>query len=315
MARYREALPQLGGDLFLTDGGSETCLIFHDGLDLPLFAAFDLLKDAVGTAALRRYYRPYLELARSAGAGFIYESPTWRASTGWGERLGYSAEAVAAANRAAIGLGLELRAVAGGTPVVISGCIGPRGDGYNPDRLMDADEAQAYHAHQVEALAASEADMITAMTMTHVGEAIGVVRAAQSAGMPVAVAFTLETDGRLPSGESLGEAIHAVDAAADAPPAYYMINCAHPTHFAAELAQAGEWKGRLRGLRANASCRSHAELDAATDLDAGDPAELGRQYAELRRLLPGLTVLGGCCGTDLRHVAAIADACAPARAA
>jgi S-methylmethionine-dependent homocysteine/selenocysteine methylase len=222
---------------------------------------------------------------------------------------------VAAANRTAIGLGLELRAAAGGTPVVISGCIGPRGDGYSPDRLMEADEAQAYHAHQVAALAASEADMITAMTMTHVGEAIGVVRAAQAAGMPVAVAFTLETDGRLPSGESLGEAIRAVDAAADAPPAYYMINCAHPTHFAAELAQAGAWAGRLRGLRANASCRSHAELDAATDLDAGDPVKLGRQYAELRRGLPGLTVLGGCCGTDLRHVAAIADACMLARAA
>jgi homocysteine S-methyltransferase len=232
-----------------------------------------------------------------------------------GQRLGYSANAVAAANRRAIELGLELRAAAGRTPVVVSGCVGPRGDGYGPDRLMGADEAQAYHAQQIAALAQTGADMVTAITMTHVGEAVGVARAANAAGMPVAISFTLETDGKLPSGEPLGEAIRAVDAASEAPPAYYMINCAHPTHFAGELASAGVWAERLRGLRANASCRSHAELDAATDLDAGDPRELARQYAELRRLLPGLTVLGGCCGTDLRHVAAIAESCAggPAR--
>ena len=151
--------------------------------------------------------------------------------------------------------------------------------------------------------------MVTAITMTHVGEAVGVVRAAEAAGLPVAISFTVETDGRLPTGQPLGEAIEAVDAATGALPAYYMINCAHPTHFAHELGADGGWTGRVRGLRANASCRSHAELDAATDLDAGDPAQLGRQYAELRRLLPQLTVLVGCCCTDLRHVEAIARAC------
>ena len=309
MAFDRNALPQLGSELFLTDGGIETCLIFHEGLDLPLFAAFDLLGQEAGTEALRRYYRPYLELARDVGTGFVFESPTWRASRDWGERLGHSAEALATANRQAMALGAELRAVAPGTTVVLSGCVGPRGDGYSPDRLMDGDEAAAYHTEQVAALSEGGAEMVTAITMTHVGEAVGVVRAAEAAGLPVAISFTVETDGRLPTGQPLGEAIEAVDAATGAMPAYYMINCAHPTHFAHELAAAGGWTERVRGLRANASCRSHAELDAATDLDAGDPAQLGRQYAELRRLLPQLTVLGGCCGTDLRHVEAIARAC------
>ena len=304
-----KTLPQLDGRLFLTDGGIETWLIFHDRLELPLFAAFDLLKHEAGIAALSRYYRRYLELARDAGTGFVFESPTWRASRDWGERLGYTCSALAAANRRALALGVALRREAGDVPVVLSGCVGPRGDGYNPDRLMQAEEAEGYHAEQIGALAAGGADMVTAITMTHAGEAVGVARAAEAADLPVAISFTLETDGRLPTGQSLPDAIEEVDAETDAAPAYYMINCAHPTHFAAMLRAAGPWAGRLRGVRANASCRSHAELDAAADLDDGDPEELGGQYADLRRMLPQLAVLGGCCGTDHRHVAAIARAC------
>jgi S-methylmethionine-dependent homocysteine/selenocysteine methylase len=310
MAKYRHALPQLGGDLFVTDGGIETCLIFHDCLELPLFAAFHLLREKSGMEALRRYYRRYAAIAESNGAGFVFESPTWRASPDWGHKLGYSAAALAEANQRSIALGCELRqAVGEAMPVVISGCVGPRGDGYSPARLMAADEAEAYHARQIETFAASEADMVTAITMTDVGEAVGVARAARAAGMPVAISFTLETDGRLPTGQELGEAIGAVDDTTDVAPAYYMINCAHPTHFSAMLEAGGDWVGRLRGVRANASRRSHAELDEATDLDDGDPDELGREYAALRRRLPGLTVLGGCCGTDHRHVEAICRAC------
>jgi homocysteine S-methyltransferase len=172
-------------------------------------------------------------------------------------------------------------------PVVLSGCVGPRGDGYSPDRLMEADEAEAYHAEQVGVLAEGGAEMVTAVTMTHVGEAVGVARAAEAAGLPVAVSFTVETDGRLPTGDGLGEAIRAVDEATGAAgPAYYMLNCAHPTHFADVLRAAGPWAGRLRGLRANASCRSHAELDAATELDDGDPEELAAQYAGCCRAWP-----------------------------
>ena len=197
---------------------------------------------------------------------------------------------------------------------MLSGCVGPRGDGYRPEQLMAAEEARAYHTPQIAALAQAGAEMVCAVTMTHVGEAVGVALGAEAAGLPVAISFTVETDGRLPTGEPLGEAIAEVDAATAAGPAYYMINCAHPTHFADVLRAGGGWTARVRGLRANASRCSHAELDAATELDAGDPDELAAQYAELRRLLPGLAVLGGCCGTDHRHLAAIARACTRAAA-
>jgi S-methylmethionine-dependent homocysteine/selenocysteine methylase len=175
---------------------------------------------------------------------------------------------------------------------------------------MTPEEAEAYHAEQISVFADSEADLVTAITMTHTGEAVGIVKAAQAHGLPCVVSFTVETDGRLPSGESLVAAIQTVDAATDAAPAYYMVNCAHPTHVAPALLSAEPWTTRLRGLRANASTRSHAELDVADDLDIGDINDLGARYAELRRELPQLSVLGGCCGTDARHVEAISKACA-----
>lgn len=311
MAKYRSRLPQLSDALFLTDGGIETTLIFHDGFELPYFAAFDLLNHEKGREALRAYYVRYASLARDQGLGFIFESPTWRASADWGAKLGYSPERIADINRSSIRMLLELRREfeTERSSMVISGCIGPRGDGYDPGRMMNPDEAEAYHALQVRTFAESEADMVTAITMTYAEEAIGLTRAAVAAGMPVAVSFTTETDGRLPSGQSLGEAIEAVDAATDGAPVYYMINCAHPTHFDAVLAAGEGWVKRIRGLRANASKRSHKELDEAPDLDAGDPVELGRQYSLLRQRLRQLTVLGGCCGTDHRHVQQIALAC------
>jgi S-methylmethionine-dependent homocysteine/selenocysteine methylase len=317
MARYRSALPQLRGDLFLTDGGIETTLVFHDGLDLPHFAAFDLLKHEEGRQALRRYFRSHASIARDYGVGFVLESATWRASADWGEKLGYSKEALADVNRQAIALLEEIRAeYAGRSPrMVISGCVGPRGDGYDPAHVMSEGEAQAYHAEQIRTFAATEADMVTAITMTNIPEAIGVTRAAQAAGMPVAISFTVETDGTLPTGESLKDAIERVDAATDRGPAYYMINCAHPSHFEGALAAGEPWVKRLRGLRANASTKSHAELDAAEELDDGNPAELGHQYRALRCKLPQLTVLGGCCGTDHRHIAAIVSACLERHAA
>lgn len=304
---YRDRLPQLDDGPFLTDGGIETVLIFHEGLDLPEFAAFDLLKDEAGTAALRQYYRPYAELARERGLGFVLESPTWRASPRWAAALGYSDAELDRLNRKAIALMEELRDEhANGAPIVISGCVGPHDDGYNPAEMLSADAARDYHATQIGTFGATAADMVTAITMTYAEEAIGIARAAAAAGMPAAISFTLETDGRLPSGQPLAEAIAQVDA--DTAPAYYMINCAHPTHFEAVLDGGGPWTERIRGLRANASTRSHAELDEATELDEGDPADLGARYAALRSGLPRLSVVGGCCGTDHRHIAAIRDA-------
>ena len=311
MTRYRDALPQLGERLFLTDGGIETTLIFHEGLALPDFAAFDLLKTPEGEAALRKYFRTYADVSKRFGTGVILESATWRASADWGERLGYSADALAAANRHAIRLLEEIRRSYDSprTPVVISGCVGPRGDGYVAGKTMSAGEAQAYHAGQVRVFAGSGADMVSAITMNYVEEAVGVARAAKSAAMPVAIAFTVETDGRLPTGQPLLAAIEEVDAATDRYPAYFMVNCAHPTHFDHVLLKGGPGVERIRGLRANASRMSHAELNEATELDSGNPAEFGAQHADLRRRLPHITIMGGCCGTDHRHVEAIARAC------
>jgi S-methylmethionine-dependent homocysteine/selenocysteine methylase len=310
MSKYRKGLPQLGGGLFLTDGGIETTLIFHDGLHLPHFAAFHLLKDEAGMAALRRYFARYAEIARANGTGFILESPTWRASADWGEKLGYSAEALASANAEAIALMQELRAEleCDGTPMVVSGCVGPRGDGYDPGAAMSADEAQDYHARQIGTFAETQADMVTAITMTNASEAVGVARAAQAAGMPVAISFTLETDGRLPTGQRLDEAIVEVDEATRSAPAYYMINCAHPTHFDGALQGKAPWLDRIRGLRANASKRSHAELNESADLDAGDPKELGLEHLAIVDGRPLINVFGGCCGTDHRHIEQICAA-------
>ena len=308
--RYRDHLPQLGGQLFLTDGGIETVLIFQEGIDLPMFASFDLLKDDAGTEKLRAYYAPYVALAREAEIGFVLETPTWRASSRWGHQLGYDDAALDQVNRKAVRLLEEIREALGdGGPIVISGCVGPHGDGYNPAELLSADAAEDYHATQINTFADTAADMVTAITMTYVDEAVGVARAAQRAQLPVAISFTLETDGRLPSGQALGEAIELVDAETGAAPVYYMINCAHPSHFEAVLRSGGKWRKRLRGLRANASSKSHAELDEATELDDGNPQDLGVRYASLREELPQLNVLGGCCGTDHRHVAQIRDAC------
>jgi S-methylmethionine-dependent homocysteine/selenocysteine methylase len=226
--------------------------------------------------------------------------------------LGLDQEELSALNRHAIALLLELKAeyAAGESPVLVSGCIGPRGDGYDPGKLMSADEAAAYHGEQAKLLVDAGADLLSAITMTNVPEAIGITRAAAALHSPVVISFTVETDGRLPTGDDLGEAIEAVDAATGSYPAYYMINCAHPTHFAPALREGEPWTARVKGLRANASRCSHAELDAMTELDAGNSAELARWYRELRDRFPQLQVLGGCCGTDLRHVAAIAEACA-----
>src|SRR5689334_1359134 len=261
-----DRLPQLAGPLFLTDGGIETTLVFHEGLELPYFAAFDLLKDAAGEAALRKYFLSYVALAKSLGMGCVLETPTWRASPDWAAKIGWSAADLAGANRRAVELLRRIRAehAAERTPIVVSGCVGPRGDGYDPASFMTTLEAECYHAPQIETFAGAGVDLVTAITMTYAAEAIGVVRAARRAGLPVVIAFTVETDGRLPDGTGLGDAITAVDVATDAASAYYMVNCAHPTHFVDALAPGAPWLARVRGVRANASTKSHAELDRAT---------------------------------------------------
>ena len=300
--------------LFLTDGGIETSLIFDDRFELSHFAAFPLLDNAVGRAALVRYYERYIDVALTAGFGFVLESPTWRANPDWAPRLGYSAPALAAANLSAIQLmhGLRRRYETPAAPMVVSGCIGPRADGYIASDVMRPEDAQAYHAEQVAVFADAGCDRVTAITMTNVPEAIGIARAAAARAVSCVISFTVETDGRLPTGRTLEGAIADVDAATDVAPAFYMINCAHPAHFAAVLERGAAWTSRIGGVRANASVKSHAELNDAAELDRGDPIALATAHRALMRDAPGLRVFGGCCGTDHRHVAAIAGVLRPA---
>ncbi len=307
--KYRQDLPQMGSKKFITDGGIETVLIFLRQIDLPMFAAFPLVATDEGIVQLKDYYRPYLEIARRHKAGFILDTPTWRCSHGWAGQLGYTVQDTQYLNEASVRLMAELREryETEDTPIVINGAIGPQGDGYNPASMMTADAAELYHAHQVEVFAKSQADMVSAITLTYPEEAIGIARAAAKAGIPAAISFTVETDGRLPTGASLREAIEYTDAETGGSPAYYMINCAHPTHFNHVIGGDEAWMQRIYGVRANASCMSHAELDEATELDDGNPREFGQDYVELDRRLGNLRVYGGCCGTDHRHIAEICE--------
>jgi S-methylmethionine-dependent homocysteine/selenocysteine methylase len=271
-----------------------------------------LLDDPDGRDALVRYFDRYAAIATRDGVGIVLETATWRANPDWAARVGYDMEQLDRLNREAVALLLEIRRhhQTDQSPVVISGCIGPRGDGYQPGALMSAQESRAYHARQARVFADAGADLVTAITMNYPDEAIGIVEAARAAGMPVVISFTVETDGTLPTGQTLASAIGTVDDATGEYAAYYMINCAHPTHFASVLDPDQAWTRRIRGVRANASRMSHAELDEAEELDSGDPLELGELYRELRVAHPQLTVLGGCCGTNHEHIGAISTACA-----
>ncbi len=303
------SLPQLGDDVFLTDGGIETDLIFHRGVELPEFASFVLHDDPAGEAIAREYFLDYLRIGTTYGYGLVIETLTWRASADWGAQLGYDDARLRAANERAVEFLRDLRDQDAGSPLVVSGCIGPRGDAYSDLGSGDLDAAERYHRLQVEVLAGAGVDLVSALTLTNTAEAIGIARAARAVGVPVAISFTVETDGVLPTGTTLSEAIAEVDAATDSAPAYYMINCAHPDHFGDALSMRDPNLDRLRGVRANASRLSHAELDESEILDEGDPQELAGQLADLRAQRQHLSVLGGCCGTDHRHIEAIATAC------
>ncbi len=295
----------------LTDSGLETWLIFRRGVELADFAAFPLLLSAGGRAELAEYFRDHLRIGAQAGTSVVLETPTWRANADWGSRLGYDADILDGVNRDAVSflrvLGDEFPTV----ELIVSGLIGPRGDGYNPRELLTPNDAAIYHQVQIDSFVAAGADRVTMLTATHTSEAIGVVRAAVAADIPVVIAFTVETDGRLPTGQALHQAIAEVDDATEGAPLHFGINCAHPDHFTQALDADPALIGRIGLLRANASRASHAELDQAEELDDGDAVELAGQYADLLRDHPHLQVLGGCCGTDARHVEAIAYACIP----
>ena len=299
-------LPHHHPGLVLSDGGLETWLIFHRDVDLPEFASFPLLDSTAGREWLTEYFDFYADIASSRDAALIVDTPTWRANADWGPGLGYERDALAEINERSVAFARSIGERWPDVPTFVNGVIGPRGDGYVVGATMTASEAATYHSLQARAFAGAAADLVTAVTMTYVDEAIGVVRACTDAGIPVAIGFTTETDGRLPSGDELGAAIESVDAATDGAAEYFMVNCAHPSHFADALAAGTPWLDRVQAVRANASRMSHAELDEAEELDRGDIAEFAADYLELRELLPQLRIVGGCCGTDHEHIDAIA---------
>lgn len=286
-------------NIAVADGGLETVMVFKEGFDLPAFAAFPLIYDVAGRDALRRYYEGFLAIADDAGLPFVLDTPTWRANPDWAATLGYGPSELARANADAVTF---VRGLAGGrAATTLEGVVGPRADGYVVSEQMGSSEAAEYHSRQITVLADAGVDRVCAVTLNYPNEAIGVVLAARGAGLPAIVSFTVETDGKLPDGTSLADAIQAVDAATDAGAAFFMVNCAHPTHVVQALGDATTAE-RVRGVRVNASTMSHAELDAAEELDDGDPRQLGRDHASLHAHLPNVEVLGGCCGTDSRHV-------------
>ncbi len=308
MARYRQALPQLDGSTFLCDAGLETDLIFNHGIEIREFAAHTLMEDDQGKQALSDYFQGFLSLARDSGCGYILDTQTWKAHPHWADDLNESHEQQQQANRDSVAFISALRdQYASNTgPIVLNAIVGPRGDAYAPEVELAVDEAEAYHAQQLQWLAGTDADMVTAMTFTQSDEATGFVRAANALKLPAVISFTVETDGKLPTGESLASAISAVDAATQSGAAYFMVNCAHPDHFSDVLGDE-PWARRIRGIRCNASRQSHAELDACETLDDGNPAELADQYLQMKAKLPWLNIFGACCGSDLRHVTQIAN--------
>lgn len=307
MSEYRRNLPQLSGEVFLNDAGLETDLIFNHGIDIPEFAAHTLLPNQKARAKLEAYFDEFIDLATQHGLGIILDAPTWKAHPHWKEDLNCQLHDLEKANHEAVAFVQSLKDKSPlTTKIVLNGITGPCGDAYDPESAISVEESAMYHSTQIRWLADTRADMVSALTFTQSTEAAGYAMAAAETGMPCVISFTVETDGNLPTGQKLGDAIKFVDTVSNNFPAYYMVNCAHPDHFS-HVFDNSLWTRRVRGLRCNASRQSHAELDACEVLDDGDPNEFGKLYQSLFQKLPWLNIFGGCCGSDIRHVRKVVE--------
>jgi len=308
-------LPQQTGSLMTSAGGFETWMQYVDGFKLRHFCGFELLNDARGEACLRDYHRKVVEAAVANGFGVINEGLHYRASRDWGALTGFSREGLEEINIRGIEFYRDFAKeyATAETPMTVSGAIGPKGDAYNVGRVPDAAEAEDYHSEQILTMRKAGVDQVTAMTFSGVEEAIGFCRAAKAAGVPVVVSFFVVRGGRLKGGESLDEAIARVDAATGNAPAYFMINCTHPTEFEPSLTE-GDWTNRLGGFMPNAVAAETLDLCKLGHLEDGDPEELGDQMAGLARRFGHVNVWGGCCGTDGRHIGQITRKVAAVRA-
>ncbi len=301
---------------YLSDGGLETWLLFTKKIALREFAAFELHRSPQAEAVLWEYFRPYIDLAIEVEAGFVFTACTWRAQPQWGAKLGYSQSEILDLNERAV-RSLEQFVEREWSPhrprswAMVQACVGSRDDAYRAQADRIIEEFRTYHFPQLKALKDSGVERIAAMTQSSVEEAVGITQACQELAVPLILSFTVETNGRIPAGESLEEAIEIVDDATGSYPTSYMINCAHPDHFGPHLPEKSAVLQRIEGVRANASKKSHQELDSSEILDSGDPVELAEKYSDLMAQLPQLRVFGGCCGTDISHIRKIAHACLP----
>lgn len=304
--KYREQLPQLGNDIFACYTGMDTELLYRDGIDLPGFASYPLLLNPKHRSILRNYYRDLVSLAKEQNVGVILDAVTWVANRDRGADLGFTPADLRKFNIDAINLIADVRDEIGDLPTALCGQVGPRDDGYAPSSKMSTQEAEDYHSEQIETYSNTAADFVCGSTICYPEEAAGIVRAAKNSNMPVAISFTVETDGRLPTGVSIKDAIEQVDTESNTGAVYFLINCAHPDHFT-KFFNDEPWMKRLHGVVANASRCSHSELEAAEELDSGNPDELGIQVGGLRKQYPHFNILGGCCGSNLQHIKRIIE--------
>jgi len=312
-------VPTTARPLWVTDGGLEADLIHHHGVDLPGSAAFPLLGTTEGRALLTSYYSGFAQVARRTGTGLLLETPTWRANPDWVVALGGSPQDVRRINLESVvflaGLG-EMLLASGALSTAaktgtsgrqsddgafqVRGVIGPKGNGYLPERRPTAEEFADYHSVQAAALCDGGVSWVTAYTLSTLAEAVGVVRAARAHSLKVGICFTVESDGRLPDGSPVAAAVEELWQRSA--PDGLLLNCASPSHIVRALEDDG-WGRLVTGLRVDASGPSHAELDSSEQLDEGDLQDLVRDFQRLTARLPNLEVVGGCCGSDARHIA------------
>jgi len=308
MVKHTTFPPQKEGCLYLTEGGTETELMYKHGFELPHFAMFPLLDNPKAVSKMREMFRSYLDVAAKHEFSALMGGLDYRASPDWGELLGYSPASLSDANLQSIEF---LREVAMDyssqiPEILIQGLIGPRGDAYERNETITENEAEDYHAVQLETLKKADVDSALAITFNNIPESVGVARAAAEIGVPLGISLTLDSNSKLRSGPSLAEAITIIDKETDQSPAYFLINCSHPLEY--ELAiEPGDWVKRIRGVRPNASKMEKIALCKIGHLEEGDPEELGTLCGDLARRYPHMDIWGGCCGTWDNHLNEIAE--------
>lgn len=299
--------PRLDDRIYITEGGIETEILYKWGFELPEFSMYPLLDNADAMKTIHAMFDRVFAAAAAHDAGIVLAGLDYRASPDWAEKIGYSRDQLDAFIHRNIAF-LKGRREAHADrvrDVYIAATCGPRGDAYGTGGTITEDEAEAYHAFQIAASKAAGADLVIGITFNNIPESIGFVRAAQDVGIPVGISLTLTPEGVMRSGPSLQQAVEEIDAATDGAAAWFGTNCAHPVEFEPAL-NGGAWTDRLRYVRPNASKMDKIALCKLGHLEDGDPEELGGQMADLKRRFPQADILGGCCGTDERHLGEIA---------